>query len=185
MGKRFFRKNLDYAQRVADKKVNLRNTLDEESKSIVRTHFDRETGKTVTYKDHPKQIRTPQEELEFFDRIDNMLKKREEKLKILDDKVYKEKCPHKPTIMNKYKSQENKDDDNEEDEEVDPTHAFLKRYAEDLETRRDKNPSKYIRSKSVADDTEPFRMSKKLDSKSAIYLWWNIFCLSKISQYVL
>ena len=44
-----------------------------------------------------------------------------------------------------------------------PVVAFLKRYKDDLESRKDKFPTKYIRSKAHNDELQPFRISKSID----------------------
>lgn len=50
MGRRFFRSNLEFSQRVAEKKARLREELDAECKSVQRTEIDPATGKSVTIK---------------------------------------------------------------------------------------------------------------------------------------
>ncbi|KAJ1419340.1 hypothetical protein B484DRAFT_453446 [Ochromonadaceae sp. CCMP2298] len=157
VGKRFLKKNLEYAQRVAEKKTRLRSELEEEFKCIQRREYDPLTGKSHTYTDYNKQRLTAQEELEFFDRIDSMLQHRESKVKELDDKIYRDNYPFKPTIT-KYARRDDKDDD--DDSDLEPSEAFLKRYNQDLESRRDKFPTKYLRSKyqrEEEDEWEPFR----------------------------
>ena len=135
---------------------------------MTRTELDPSTGKTVTYKEYPKQaVLTPQEEQEFFDRIDEMMRRREEKVKALDEQLAQEKCPFKPTISSKSRKKSNEsDEESSEDEEEgsNPVQAFLKRYNEDLEERRGKNPGKYIRPKARLDDEDlaPFRISKSI-----------------------
>lgn len=168
VGRRFFRTNLEYSQKVAEKKQQLRQTLENEFKCVTRTELDPATGKTVTYKEYPKQVvLTPQEEQEFFDRIDEMMRRREEKVKALDEQLAQEKCPFKPTISSKSRKKSNESDEesSEDDEEgSNPVQAFLRRYNEDLEDRRSKNPGKYIRPKARLDDEElaPFRISKSI-----------------------
>ena len=78
MGRRFFQSNLEYSQRVAEKKQQLRRQADDEFKRVQRTEVDPATGKTITYLTERKKVLTPEEELEFFDRIEFMLQKREE-----------------------------------------------------------------------------------------------------------
>lgn len=145
----------------------MRQTLENEFKCVHRKELDPATGKTITYKEYPKQtVLTPQEEQEFFDRIDEMMRRREEKVKALDDKLAQEKCPFKPTISSKSRKNTNESDEESEEEEegANPVQAFLRRYNEDLEDRRGKNPGKYIRPKARHDDEdlEPFRTSKSI-----------------------
>jgi hypothetical protein len=179
VGRRFFQSNLEFSQRVAEKKQRLRKEAEDEFKCVQRTEVDPRTGKTVTYLAERKQVLTPEEELEFFDRIEDMLRRREQNVKALEEKIYREKFPFKPAISSKARLG-SKHADSEDDEASDgdgdgtnnPVRAFLKRYTEDLDQRRDKYPMKYVRSKSrpADDDLEPFVMSKSIDRGKELYL---------------
>lgn len=61
-------------------------------------------------------------------------------------------CSHSHIICN-----------SEEGKGNNPVLAFLKRYKDDLECRKDKFPTKYIRSKAHNDVLQPFRISKSID----------------------
>lgn len=178
MGRRFFQSNLEFSQRVAEKKQRLRKEVEDEFKCVQRTEVDPRTGKTVTYLAERKQVLTPEEELEFFDRIEDMLRRREQNVKALEEKIYREKFPFKPAISSKarlgskHADSEDEPSDSDADDAGNPVRAFLKRYKEDLDQRRDKFPMKYVRSKSRAadDDLEPFVMSKSIDRGKELYL---------------
>lgn len=118
--------------------------------------------------------------MEFFDRMNEMMERREKEVKQLEEKVYTEKCPFKPIISsrnrNKNPDSEEEDDDDENDTENNPVRAFLKRYKTDLEDRRDKYPTKYAPNKSTRaqqeekDSLQPFRMSKSVDRGNDMFL---------------
>mmetsp|Transcript_28993 Transcript_28993/g.48724 ORF Transcript_28993/g.48724 Transcript_28993/m.48724 type:complete len:101 (-) Transcript_28993:1080-1382(-) len=93
-----------------------------------------------------------------------MLERRENRVKNLEEKIYKEKYPFKPNISDFAKMRaDNKDDDMNDDSDLEPAEAFLKRYNEDLDQRREKFPTKYLRSRwrSEEEDAEPFRVSTR------------------------
>jgi hypothetical protein len=165
VSRHFFQSSQEFSQRVAEKKNLLREEIDNEFKCQQRTAIDPQTGKTVTLKIQPKQKLTPQEEMEFFDRIEAMLVKRQDNIQELEAEVYsKDKFSFKPNIAAAKLKAKNDDDDRDDDDEnsdTDPVQAFLRRYHADLELRRDKNPSKYLQSKITADEENaPFRTGK-------------------------
>ena len=123
----------------------MRQALENEFKCVHRTELDPATGKTITYKDYAKQTLTPEEEAAFFDRLDEMMARREASVKALDEKLAQEKYPFKPTITSKLRKKGNQSDESSSEEEDDEdgtgaVQAFLRRYREDLEERRGKYP---------------------------------------------
>lgn len=171
--KKFWKSNLEFQQRVAEKKQKLRSELDEESKCIQHTTVDPNTGNVTIIKEKRKEKLTPEEELEFFDRIDAMLRRREEKLKSLDSHIYKEKYPFKPNISSLASLRGDNKDDGDDDDEMNAREQFLKRYKEDLDYRREKYPKKYLantRKSKEEEEFPPFRVSKSLDQGKIAYM---------------
>lgn len=114
-----------------------------------RTELDPATGRTVTYKDYAKQTITPEEEAAFFDRLDEMMARREASVKALDEKIAQEKYPFKPTITSKLRKKGNQSDESSSEEEEEEggsgaVQAFLRRYREDLDERRGKYPGEHV-----------------------------------------
>ena len=98
-------------------------------------------------------------------------------MKALEEKIYSEKCPFKPSISSRLRSHKGGDSEDEEDEDEEgeegggAVRAFLKRYKEDLDARRDKYPGKYLhrRDRKEEEDLQPFRISKSIDRKLGSY----------------
>lgn len=158
VSKAFFKHEYDYARKVAEKKERIRKEIDEEAKLVEKKVIDPSTGalKVVQEKIVNKNL-SAAEEQEFFLRLADKLKRRQEKVNKIEQEVYTQKYPFKPTItkMQRYGS----DSEDEDSEVSDPFEAFLERYEEDLEHRREKLPEKYL----------PSRRSSELEASASTF----------------
>lgn len=190
VSRHFFQSNLEFSQRVAEKKAQLRRELEAEYKCVQRREIDPQTGRITTFLAERKQRLSPEEELEFFDRMEEALRRREEKVSALDDRIKREKFPFRPSISSRSHkshkegdSEEEFEEEEEEDEEGEggmgggpraskAVKAFLRRYMQDLEARKDKYPAKYVAPKPKSDDEsmQPFRISRSIERGGEIYL---------------
>jgi hypothetical protein len=150
VSKQFFQKCYDYSRRITNNKKRIKEEFGKEYKYITRTVYDRKTGKLVMIQEERKNQLTEEEMAEFFERLKKQMAEHKIFMKTLEKEIYDEYCTFKPHIE-KYGEHKKLDDEleemlNEEDEEegqVNPVKAFLKRYKEDMERRREKMPERY------------------------------------------
>ena len=71
---------------------------------------------------------------EFFERMEKQQASRESKVEKIEDEVYTQKYPFKPTIHKREEDEIDYDDEN-----YDPVEEFLSRYESDMENRKEKS----------------------------------------------
>lgn len=145
---KFFRNSKQFSQRVLSKLEKIKKELDKEYKYIERKRFNEKTGLIELFKEERKLNLSAVEEAEFFRRLDEKIKLREKNLKEIEADAYQH-YTFKPVVSKRSKFGDDGDDDDlggdDDDEDLeDPVRAFLRRYDEDMELRRDKMPQKYL-----------------------------------------
>ncbi|RYG68901.1 hypothetical protein EON64_04075 [archaeon] len=160
---KFWKKCQEFSKRVALHKQAIMEEIEREYKFIIKKAVD-EQGKVVEVMVPRSHILTEEEEQEFFRRIEEKLLEKDAKLKRLDRELYEEKYSFKPTVK-QYKS-DNRDSDDDasnaySDDEKNVVQAFLQRYEEDMDYRREKLPQKYLKIRRKFDgeaDIAPFKV---------------------------
>ena len=131
--------------------------MEVEAERTYATHssVDSRTGSVVHAKAPLKQQLSKEEEREFFDRMQQRMQRREQRLKHLESQVYDETCSFQPSILSTRGSRsaadDNDDDDNDDDDDDgegrrgrrNPVEAFMNRYYDDLTSRKEKFPDKF------------------------------------------
>ena len=153
ISKSFFRKEKEYAMRAQERLEKVQKELEAERTYATYANVDSRTGSVVQVRAPMKQQLTKEEEKEFFDRMEQRMKRREQRLKQLESKVYDENCSFQPSIVSSKGSRsivddETYDDDDDDDGEGrrgrrDPVEAFMNRYYDDLNSRKEKFPDKF------------------------------------------
>ena len=92
---------------------------------------------------------------EFFQRMEDQQVVREEKVEMIEDEVYTQKYPFKPTIHKR-------PEDEIDDENYDPIEEFLNRYESDMETRKERSKHDWSESrwKLEAENTKKYGHDK-------------------------
>ena len=156
ISKSFFRKEKEYAMRAQERRDKVEKELEAERTYATFSSMDSRTGSVVQVRAPLKQQLTREEEREFFDRMEQRMKRREQRLKHLESQVYDETCSFQPSILSTKgsRSEAYNDDDDDEDYDDDedgegrrgrrnPVEAFMNRYYDDLTARKEKFPDKF------------------------------------------
>ena len=153
ISKSFFRKEKEYAQRSQELLQQKQKELEEERTFASRPVLDTRTGSTVELRAPLKQQLTKEDEKEFFDRMEEKLLKKQQKIKSIEKEMYSETCSFRPSLLSTKSvhslERDGRDlfDDEEDEARRDAFQSFLNRCQEDLLIRKEKFPEKYSRFK--------------------------------------
>lgn len=145
--KSFFQREKMYARKAEEERIKKAKEIEDDYiKSTERRQYDRVTGKVVVVSGAESRVIWDEEaEKEFFQRMEQTEKKRQEKIKEIEDNTYGKTCTFKPVTKHRNKDGE-EDDENENDEggnNADKVSAFLSRMEGDLENRKAATPHKF------------------------------------------
>eukprot|EP01031_Cornospumella_fuschlensis_P027877 gene27877-33662_t len=160
---RFWKKCQEFSKRVAQHKQEILDELEREFKFVTKKVVD-ERGKVVEVQVPRSHVLTDEEEQEFFRRIEEKLTEKEANVKRLERELYDEKYTFKPTVKQYKSANQDSDDDisnGYSDDEKNVVQAFLHRYEEDMDYRREKMPQKYLKIRRKTHDADaiaPFKV---------------------------
>lgn len=138
----FWKKCAAFTAHVGMKHEKLMKELDDELLYVTKKQLDA-NGQLVSVRiPRNKQVLTAEEEAAFFERMEIKMVKKAEKLRALEKEVYEEKCSFHPTVRRRRVDSDEEDDFSDDDKNV--VQAFLQRYEEDMDYRREKMPQKYL-----------------------------------------
>ena len=158
ISKSFFRKEKEYAMRAQERREKVEKELEVERTYATYSSVDSRTGSVMQVKAPLKQQLTMEEEREFFNRMEQRMQRREQRLKHLESQVYDETCSFQPSILlstkgsrsEAYNDQDDDDDDYNGGEDGEgrrgrrnPVEAFMNRYYDDLTSRKEKFPDRF------------------------------------------
>ena len=120
ISKSFFRKEKEYAMRAQERREKVEKELEVERTYATYSSVDSSTGSVMQVKAPLKQQLTKEEEREFFNRMEQRMQRREQRLKHLESQVYDETCSFQPSTIllstkgsrsEAYNDQDDDDDD--------------------------------------------------------------------------
>jgi hypothetical protein len=144
VSKQFNNRNKEYA--IKSKELHAKIIKQVENEKKPKHHaFNPKTGKVEEIVAEPKSTRWDDNmEKSFFDRMEEKLELRDDRLEQVEAESFGVQCTFKPHIAKK-KTNVGSDDDEEQEEltEEDKAQAFMMRYDADLEERKKSHPEKY------------------------------------------
>jgi len=147
VSKQFTNRNKEYTIKSNEIKQKIVQTIEQELKPKHHA-FNPQTGKVEEVLAEPKKSRWDGEmEKSFFERMEEKLDLREDRLQRVEDESFGKQCTFRPAIAKKKKVGQDSDGDEDEEEEdlteEDKAQAFMMRYDADFEERRKAHPEKY------------------------------------------